>query len=69
MFMLLGVLLGGMALSLLVPLIVVWVLDQVGLLSLSEVLGTLARIDVIVIVSVVGIFIYWISSKWHAKTT
>lgn len=69
MFKLFAVLLGGMALALLVPLIVVWVFDRLGWVSLPGVLNALTRWDVIVVVSIVGIFIYWMSSKWRLKTT
>ncbi len=67
MFKLFGILLGGMALALLIPLFVVWVFDQLGWVSLPGVLSALTRWDVIVVVSIVGIIIYWISSKWRQK--
>ncbi len=69
MLKLLGVLLAGMGAALLIPLFVVWVLDQLGWLSVSAVLAMLTRWDVIAIVSVLGVMIYWVTSKWRLRTT
>ncbi len=69
MFRLLGILLAGMALAVLVPLLFVWVLSQLGWVSLASVLTALTRWDVIAAVSVLGVIIYRICSKWRPKTT
>lgn len=66
MIRLLVVLIGGTVAALGFPLFFVWVLDQLGLLSLSDVLHALTRWDVLVAVSVVGVFVYWATSKWRA---
>lgn len=61
LFVLIGILGGGSALALLLPLGVVWLLDQTGVASLSGVLATLERVDflaVTTLVALVGFLIY-----------
>lgn len=69
MIRLLGALLCGTLAALGVPLLVVWGLDRLGWLSLDDVLTSLARWDVLVAVSVVGVGVYWITSKWRTRVS
>lgn len=63
LFALLGRMVGGGLLALTLPLGAVWVVDRIGLASLSEVLEMLARVDFLVAVSVVGVVAGWWVSR------
>lgn len=55
LFALLGILVGGSALALAVPLAAVWALERAGVASLEAVLGVLERPDFLAATAVVGL--------------
>jgi hypothetical protein len=56
---LLGRIVFGSVLALGLPLVAVWAVDRVGLISLPDVLGVLVRIDFLVAVSAFGVLAVW----------
>lgn len=61
LFGLIGILGGGGALGILLPLGVIWLLERAGLASLGAVLGVLERVDFLVgttVVALVGFLLY-----------
>lgn len=59
LFVLLGRLLGGIALALGLPLALLWIGDRLGWTSMREVMDVLLRIDFIVGISVAGVLVLW----------
>jgi uncharacterized BrkB/YihY/UPF0761 family membrane protein len=64
LFALLGILFLGTGVALFVPIGIIWIAEQAGLISLDGVLRILIRWEFIVAVSVLGIGLYWASIKW-----
>lgn len=58
LFVLLGILVGGSALALGLPLAAVWAVDQAGLASFPTVWATLQRLDFLAAVSVAGVVLW-----------
>lgn len=58
LFKLLGILVGGSALALGLPLLGVWLVGQLGMGSFGRTLAVLQRIDFLVGVTVVGVLVY-----------
>jgi hypothetical protein len=56
---LLGRIVLGSVLALGLPIIAVWAVDRLGLISLPEVLGVLVRIDFLIAVSASGVLAVW----------
>jgi hypothetical protein len=56
---LLGRIVMGSALALGLPIVAVWAVDRLGLVSLPEVIGVLVRIDFLVAVSALGVLVVW----------
>lgn len=67
LFKLLGVLAGGSLLALLVPLAVVWLLGQLGVSSLGEVLDVLERLDFLAAVTIVGTALFLIRRRLRSE--
>ena len=63
LFRLLGILVGGSALALALPLAVVWLLGQVGVSSFGAVLSVLERLDFLAAVTVAGLLGYLVYRK------
>lgn len=59
LFGLLGLILGGSALALGLPLGLLWIGDRLGMVSLAAVMAILVRVDFLVAVTVVGALIAW----------
>ncbi len=58
LFRLLGILVGGSAIALLVPLVLVWLLGEIGVGSFSGTLTVLGRLDFLIGVCLVGSLVY-----------
>ncbi|MFB6098679.1 MAG: hypothetical protein ABEK84_06135 [Salinibacter sp.] len=58
LFVLLGLLTGGSALALGLPLLVVWLLDRIGMGSFGGTLALLQRIDFLAATTAVGLLAY-----------
>lgn len=65
LFALLGLLVGGSLLAITLPLAGVWVLEHVGVGSLSAVLSILQRIDFLGATIVVGLLGYFLVRQFH----
>lgn len=64
LFGLLGILVGGSALALGLPLAGVWLLDRAALASWTGVLAVLERIDFLVTVTILGLILYVIVRRF-----
>lgn len=67
LFRLLGILTGGSALALGLPLGIVWLLGQVGVGSFHGALAVLQRIDFLVGTTVVGLLAYFLVQRLRAS--
>ncbi len=67
LFRLLGILAGGSALALGLPLGIVWLFDQVGVGSFGETLAVLQRIDFLAGTTVVGLLAYFLVQQVRAS--
>jgi hypothetical protein len=65
LFVLLGRICFGSLLALGLPLGVLWVLDRMGLISLSEVLGVLMRLEFLISVGAIGMLTAWWVGRRH----
>jgi len=65
LFGLSGILLGGGVLALVVPLVGVWVLSRVGVVSFGGVLEMLTRFDFLAATAVIGLVVYVV--VWLAR--
>lgn len=66
LFVLLGILSGGSALALAVPLGTVWGLHQMGWASFPAVWSTLQRLDFLAVVTVAG-GVVWLVARWWSS--
>lgn len=63
LFRLMGVLVGGSAVAILLPLGVVWLLDEAGLWSLGAVLDVLERPDFLGATAVIGLVLFVVARR------
>lgn len=64
LFGLLGILVGGSALGILLPLLGVWLLDRAGVASLAAVLSVLGRIEFLAGATVLGFLAYLLMRRF-----